>query len=39
VIDGADHDQVLTHPKAAGRVADRIAGFLEEVTDRAKAAT
>lgn len=32
VIDGADHDQVLTHPKAARRVADHIAGFLQEVT-------
>ena len=39
VIDGADHDQVLTHPKAARRVADRIAGFLQEVTHRAAAAS
>jgi pimeloyl-ACP methyl ester carboxylesterase len=39
VLEGADHDQVLTHPKAARRVAEHIGAFAASLRDQTEEVT
>ena len=39
MLEGADHDQVLTHPKAAGRVVEHIAAFAAGLPDHTEEVT